>query len=250
MNNNENENYPLSTSYWQYQMEGISALVDAVENTINAFITPQFQTDMFDNLSEAIAQLVPTLDNLTKNIDYDAICATSKKLLECFKPLSLLEYDFSSLVEKISLEEDCVMIDDDAIDALTEFFSEQEKPVRDISSQMSIKDFLLTILLPLLCMLLPMVQNSYYHKLDAIEAQQNQMQEAEYQEAILNLETQHAKELEELNNNITELLNYLESVQGTDLLDADVQEMSLESLPVEVEVDDVSDNQDTNQSSD
>ena len=83
------------------------------------------------------------------------------------------------------------------------------------------------------------------------------MQETAYQEAILNLEAQHTQELEELNSNINELLQYLESVQGTDLPDTDVQsllsdaqETSVASFPAEVEADNESDNHDMNQSSD
>ena len=70
---------------------------------------------------------------------------------------------------------------------------------------METKEFLFSILIPLVCMLIPMLQNSYYRKLDSIESQKLQAQETAYQEELLEIE------LQQLENEIAQT-EYLQQI--------------------------------------
>ncbi len=250
MNNNDNLN--LSTAYTNALSDSLSVLRESINAAFAPLTTPQFTQIASEALSESLNQFSSVLTTMAReNIDFnifkDAIYQFSQYLPD---------YNFSSLTEGITVTNDCVTLTDDTVETLSNLLNEaDEKSTATISSKMSISEYI-AITITVICALAPMLQNSYYHKLDAIESQQNQMQVAEYQEAILNLEVQYAQELEELNSNINELLQYLESVQDTDSLDADaqsllpnVQDTIPDSLSAEIETDDEPDNHDTNQSS-
>lgn len=246
----------LTTAYISSLSDSFTALRDSICNAFSPLMTPEYMYASLDALSDSANELASVLaHSVLENFDYDILRDSCHRLVTHLSVLSLTTYDFHSLFNNITLNDDYVSITDDAAESIIDFFKEQEEPIPNISSRMFIKDFFLVILLPLICTILPMIQNSHYQKLNAIEAQKNQLQESEYREAILNLETQHAKELEEINSNINELLQYLESVQDTDLSDtdvqsllSDVQEKAVDSFPAEVEADDVSGNHDMNQS--
>lgn len=252
----KDNNFDFSTFYKTQNLEGMYTLIDAAADAINSTLIPQID---FEPFSDALCQFVRSLgiyESLLKDIDFDAFSNACEKLLLQVENLTLPSTVSLSLTDNITVNDNQVTITDDAIETLTDFFDENtEVPTPPINSKMSIKEFLINILLPLLCMLIPMVQSSYYHRLDSIESKQAQMQEAEYQKAILELETQHAKELEELNSNINELLQYLETVQDSDLPVvttqspvSDLQEISPESPVAGETTDDDSDNPNMNQS--
>lgn len=78
--------------------------------------------------------------------------------------------------------------------------------------RISIRDFIITVILPVLCMIAPMLQNSYYHRLDVLEEKKSQIQEEQFQEQLLQLTEEHNQQIEELNSTITELLDYIQSL--------------------------------------
>lgn len=232
--------------------ESLSVLRESINASFASLITPQLTQIASDVLSESLKQFSNSLAKLVReNIDFNILKDAIHQFVQ-YLPSS----DLSFLTEDVTINSDYVILTNDAIDTLSDLLNKaNEAPTVNVSSKMTLSEYV-GILIAIICMIVPMLQNSYYRKLDAIEAQQYQMQEAEYQETILDLEAQHTKELEELNNNINELLQYLESVQETDLPDAnipaqtsDAPEMPREDLAVENVGSDESDNQNMHQSS-
>lgn len=227
------DNASLYNAYTSMFSDSLAILRESINDSFAPLLASLFMQKTIDILSDNVGQLAFSLaHSVLENIDCNILSNACHQLIADLVSITLPTYDFSSLVDSSTLNKDYVSLSDDAVKALTNFFNEQEEPVPKISSQMSVKEFLLAVLLPLVCMILPMMQNSYYHHLDSIEAQKAQLQEAEYQEAIMNLEALHAEELEELNSNITELLQYLKSAQDTDFPD----EEDIQSLPTVLKV--------------
>lgn len=78
--------------------------------------------------------------------------------------------------------------------------------------RIGIRDFIITVIFPILCMIVPMLQNSYYHRLDVLEEKKSQFQEEQFQEQLLQLVEDHNQQIEKLNSTITELLDYIQSL--------------------------------------
>lgn len=237
---NDSNNYD---TYIQAITTGLSSFHDKITEAFAPLIT----AETFEYLSHRLESFSTEMTN--NIIDLDLI----NKSLLLFSDY-LTTYDFSSLINNIVIEEDCVILSDNAVETITKILNEDKTTsISKVSSKTTIKNFIYNTLLPLLSILIPIFQTAYYHKLDTLESQQDQMQETEFQEALLKLETQQAKELENLNNTINELLDHLESSQDSDLTDIvvplptpDVQEKPSES-PVVVTLDiDTPDSYDNN----
>lgn len=257
MSNNENENINLSAAYLKQNIEAMSTLVDTVKNAMDSFIVPQIDIELFDTLAPAISQLTSIFDDLFETIDISGIQNACKQLILQFDNIALPSYDLSSLADNITIEDDYVILADDAVETLTNVVNiNNEVLPAKIKSKMSLESFLVGVVLPIALLIFQLIYDNYQNKLDSLESQRQQLQDAEYYEAILNIETQQTKELDELNSNINELLRYLESAQDTHSPDAnipplldEIQEVTLDSLAVDCEAEGASDNHDVNQSS-
>jgi len=187
MTNDNNKNTSLSSAYLEHNIEGISILIDTVNETMSALFTPQFNV-IFENLSATINQFLPSYESLINNTAIDAAYNACNQLLDVLKDIHFAAYDFSSLSSGISIQDDCITLDVEVIDTIEGFFTENTGiNIPTVKSHMPIKDFLLTVLLPLLSLLLPLLLDVCYHKMDSIESQQQYTQISERLEYAIEL---------------------------------------------------------------
>lgn len=243
-------NFNFFTPCVQQAMDKMSEMFKNITSSLDLITLPQIEMSKFNQMFENIDYISYVLNSIfedcTQSIDFDIICNTYTRLIDQLN--YSFSYDFSSLFDNISSDSTYIEIDNATVNTLSDFFVKyNEEPPQNLKSKMSIKDFILCILIPFICMLLPMLQNNYYHQLDSAESQKNQLQESEYNAALLEIESQHNAELEKLNNNINELLQYLESVQNSQPtpvpLPAPIQDVQgTQSEAVDADVETVDDN--------
>lgn len=232
MNKNETSHPALLAAGINY---GLSGALERLKEAIYSSITPQFVISL--NPFEELLRQLTTIsgssmcDMIFKSMDIPRITSLFDNLVNDLVKTSFSTLDFS-VFKDITIDTDCVTIPDEAIEPLTNLLDEHdEEQPHNLSNKISTKEFILQILLPLMTIILSMMQTAYYHKLDTLESQKNQMQVAEYQEQMLTLENEYKSEIEELNNNLDELLQYLElsSSPETSLPDS----LNTEPTPVE-----------------
>lgn len=117
----------------------------------------------------------------------------------------------SSILNDISIDKADVILTDDAVEKLTDFFAEStENPAAEITNKMSRKDFVVNVLLPYLLSFLTMIQAGYYHHVDSVESQQQQLQESAFQAQLLDLESQQLEEEKLQTEYLEQLIQLLE----------------------------------------
>lgn len=121
-------------------------------------------------------------------------------------------FDFLSNVvvqdEHVELTEaDC-----DSINTLlSSSIASKDVPAKVSKGKIKVVDFIKTVIIPILALLLPMMQNSFYNKQASLESQKTQIQEQEYQAQVLQTMSDMVNALE----SIQESLNS-RSVSGSD----------------------------------
>lgn len=106
----------------------------------------------------------------------------------------LKEIDFQSGYIELT-EDDC-----DSINTLlNSSVASTDVPAKVSKGKINVVDFIKTVLIPVLALLLPMMQNSFYNKQASLESQKAQIQEQEYQAQIL--------------QTMSDMVNALESIQ-------------------------------------
>lgn len=152
--------------------------------------------------------------------------------------------DYSSILDGIRIHNDSVEISDESSEVLSsiiEYPQYKQQPVK----KFSFEDFVVVILFPLILALLSMLQTSYYHHLDSLESQKQQLAESEYQERLLEIVSEHNENIKNLNdtlNNIEQYLSELPNNRSMTATDSTADPESAESKP---EIDDVPDRNDT-----
>lgn len=223
----------------------------SIDAAFSSVIKAQVANTALKGLDDIACQLSSIVTrSIPKNFGVEILKNTLDHFSKYLEPHGL-----TSIADNLSVSNGYVLIADDAAENLSNLLTNpREETAPNITHQMTIRDFFLSIVIPLLCMVVPMIQNTYYRRLDSLESGKTSLQEVEYHEALLDLETQRVQELEELNSNLHQLLLYLESDETGDLFDPDCesllptsQESSLDSLAVEHDIVDVPDNLDTHQ---
>lgn len=90
-----------------------------------------------------------------------------------------------------------------------DFVEEVESPTGKVH-RFNIKEFFILYVFPILLTAVQMTQNAYYHNIDVLNEQQSQLEEAAYQEQMLQLATKYTDDMELLNETMDEILEYLQ----------------------------------------
>jgi len=172
-------------------------LLESICTMNNALL--QDYVNSFNIQTKALNQLTHTL---------------TQSIVDNFSSIGSINY--SQLFEGITINDDNVEITDESLEAINTLFNEATEQVSQkielpITKRMTIKEFLLVVVYPLILIVIPMLQNSYYQKINALELQKQQMDSNVYQEQIYELNNT----VSQLNNTIGSLLEYLESSQDS-----------------------------------
>lgn len=134
---------------------------------------------------------------------------------------SIKSSNIPHVFDNIKLANNYVEISADALEKVSSFIDvpedKQMKTASPNTKRFTYQDFLLLILYPLLLIIPQMIQSSYYHRMDSLEAQKAQLSNEAYQEQMLQLNTEHNNSIEQIENSINEFLQYLQSSQECEL---------------------------------
>lgn len=177
------------------------------------------QIDLFKNSTALINNLLPsTLKNTTVWQHDSVLKSLTKNIQSSFSQLEST-FDFEPLLKDVSIQDDCVELSAETFDKLSDILdiSNNDEICENISEaasgkyKISFQNFLQSIIVSLICMVVPMIQNAYYHKIDLIEAQQKQLEQTQYEEQLIQLNTKNQETLEEIEHLISLLAEYVEN---------------------------------------
>lgn len=193
--------------------------------------------------------IMPSLLKITKAVEV----ANQQFLLNSQQLVSILEFisehqetlfgelsasiDYSSIFNGIRIHNDSVEISDESSEVLSsiiEYPQYKQQPVK----KFSLENFVTLILFPLILALLPMLQTSYYHHLDSLESQKQQLAESEYQERLLEIESEYSENIKNLNDTLNNIEQYLSELPNNHSMTATASTAHLESAAPEDEVGD------------
>lgn len=178
-------------------------------------------TAVYDSISQSQLYITDWMDQLS------AVYDSMSHVIE-FPSISI---DALSILKNIDLQEEYIDLTDDDCDLINTILqspnSSDDALPKVSKGKISVTDFIKTILIPILAILLPMLLTIYYHKIDSIESQKQHIEELQQKKKELQLKEEelHIKE-QQLQNDIEqkELLEnifieaqsfseYLESLQ-------------------------------------
>lgn len=204
-------------------MYGLNASLSRLNQTIQEAFLPIIETrystlyDSLDGLKECCQQLLMILDEINTQRLSDATFHLTNVLAECLQAIepSYLEIDFD-----ISDDKSTVELTETSLNSVSEFLNANSHTQISPKSRMALKEFIKDILIPIICLIIPMMQNSYYHRLDNEDSAKQQTVEQSYSQ-------QEIEALKEINETLNALLTQLESPQDNQ----ELSDESPESLP-------------------
>lgn len=184
-----------------------SNLFDHLKDSLNESLLPLARMCILEGNS--FAALNATLDTLKAQLSDMVISSyASENFVNAMKSFSeqagsmMASYfkqsfltDFSNTFKDIFLQNGYVELSEESLNSVTNLLEASaannvsvEKV--DISRKMPVQEFI-CLIISILSLILPMLQNSYYHKIDALEVQKQQSESNVYQEKILELTTEY-----------------------------------------------------------
>ena len=220
-----------STSLADAYLQDIPQITDTIRNTLDSLVLPSFPPEAFDAIRSSLLIITEALHDSLWPYNSDSLRDICQQLANQFKTITIPSFEMSSILNDISIDKADVILTDDAVEKLTDFFAEStENPAAEITNKMSRKDFVINVLLPLILCFLPMIQSSYYRHVDSIESQQQQLQESTFQAQLLDIESQQLEEEKLQTEYLKQLIHLLEDAL------AEVPEVDQESFDQEPSV--------------
>lgn len=187
----------IPESYFKLPQDSINALSKSAK-AISASVYPS-------NLTDQLAEITTALSALSKatlsNVESTTIFSNA---LNFFGNINLQ----NEQNEHIELtENDC-----DSINTILKSSNTVDVPAKISKGKIALADFIRTVLIPILAILLPMIQNSYYHKVNSIESQKAHIEELQIQEQELQIREQELHTAEQQLQNDIEQKEILENI--------------------------------------
>lgn len=185
-------------------------LSDSLVSSMESF----YETTFFSELANVqIEELSNALyDALNSAVVSDNLKLLSDEIVENLKE-AFLTLDIPDFHMDYHIQDDYVELSSESVASVSEVLNSQNNtlataPKQAMPSKMHIHEFITLVLIPLIFVLMQMLQNSYYHKIDALEAQKALIEEREYQEQMLQYEQEQTEALEQISNLLTSLSAY------------------------------------------
>lgn len=159
--------------------ESTKTLAENIAKTLEDFSTStaSYYLAMSEQISEVTSHLSELCQSIISSIEIPSISTESLEFLK--------NIDYQTGYIELN-EDNC-----DSINTLLESSDASNDVSKKISKgKLSITDFIKTVLIPILAILLPMMQNSYYQKLNTIESQKTHAEELKLQERELDIREQ------------------------------------------------------------
>ena len=167
----------------------------------------QLRQETLDILPNSLSQFASVLaHSVMENFDYNILRDSCHQLAMHLSALELPTYNDTTL------NTDCISLTDHTVEALSVFLNENAKaPIKKISPKMSIAEYI-GILFTVICTILPMLQNSYYQKINSLDNHHQQLMQTEFQEELIKLENLCLEEERLQTEEIRKHTEYLEHI--------------------------------------
>ena len=166
-----------------------------LENLSN--VTASYYSNMSDQLTEVATHLSELCQSLISSIEIPTISSESFEFLK-----------------NIDFQDECIELNEDACDSINTILEFSENPdvtAKVSKGQLTLADFI-TILIAILAIVLPMIQTSYYHKIDTIESQKVYIEELQQKEKELSIREKELRIAEQQLKNDMEQKEILENI--------------------------------------
>lgn len=207
-------------SYFQYTSDSLNRISDLLKKSIAPLIEQQLEVPY--EIHNSVKKISATM--------YDSLSLISNDFTNSFKLFSdnlsaimeeamitSLKFDFSKFISGISIQNNNFVLSKDSYKSAVDFLDSPKALDSDLELDccitMSAKEFIITIFIPVFLTLLTLLQNSYYHKMDALEEQKHQMEIQEYNQQMLILEKEQTELLQTISDSINEFTEFKEYLQ-------------------------------------
>ena len=198
----------------------------------------QLLIQLSENINVARQQLVLATQQLA---DVFEVISQQQNDIHALVASMFQSSEFSNILKGIQICDDSVEISSEASKALgllIEYPQEEPRPVKKISFE----SFLVGIMIPVLLAIAGLLQDAYYHRLDALEAQKQQLAESEYMKERLELEAEQTQTLKNIDTTLKNIERYLSDSANYYSEYATSSNAAPESAVSVPEADDASDN--------
>ena len=195
------------------------ALFQAAQSTLDSTLT--ISQDSMTLLCESIISItdfISETSSLTCQSVYESCLATIQNISEITKLANDEVYNiFESFFENLSISENEISVSNDDLQSVSEVI---DLPLESLKSKdkttlnsMSWQDFWISVLIPIILALLTMWQSKYYHDLDTLNSEHQQLEESEYQERLIEIQKERLEVEQEILFNLEVISNSLEELQ-------------------------------------
>lgn len=194
----------------QALLESVRAVQTALTNSLTA------SQDSAKIICDSIISIIDSISE-TSILSYQSVCEALLDTFESFSETTRLVntevYNvLNTLSENLSISEDEISVSDSALQSVSKVI---DLPIESINQEsnsssnlMSWQDFLCSILIPVILALLTMWQTKYFHDLDVLNSERQRIEDAEYQERLIKIQTEQL-EIEQ------EILTHLEAISDS-----------------------------------
>lgn len=206
-----------------YDFNNLNSIINRVDysnilrNTLPDYANILSSLSKINMHNDALATVHDPINNL--NIMLNDSLLNKNNIQEILKNLSCIRSneshsnkknnDLYNIFNKATVSDDHVELSDDDLETISNIFEPCDMKVsKDPSTginKISFRDFVISILIPIIMMLLPMIQNEYYQKVNLLEAQKDNISQAEFENKICDL-------LEEQNITMDKISDALNSI--------------------------------------
>lgn len=128
---------------------------------------------IYDSISHVPALTSGWIDQISE------VCNSISQTIE----LSPTSFDNLSFLRNIDFQEEYIDLTDEECDSINTILQSpdafDDAPPKVSKGRIAVSDFIKTILIPILAILLPLLLTAYYHKVDSIESQKRYIEESQ-----------------------------------------------------------------------
>ncbi len=170
--------YNISTSLDQITISEWASQLSASYDYMSQVkaLTPDWM-DQLSTIYDSISHVPALTSGWTDLIS--EVCNSISQTIE----LSPTSFDSLSFLRNIDFQEEYIDLTDEECDSINTILQSpdafDDAPPKVSKGRIAVSDFIKTILIPILAILLPLLLTAYYHKVDSIESQKRYIEESQ-----------------------------------------------------------------------
>lgn len=159
--------------------------------------------------------------------------------LSCIRSYEALfnnNIDLYNIFNNATVSDDHVELSDDDLETLSDIFEPCDMKVsKDPSTgvcKISFRDFVIIILIPIIMMLPPMIQNAYYQRVNLLEAQKDNISQVEFENKICDLLEEQNVAMDQISDALNVIISNMEESSQENLTPGQEPLSNAQELPL------------------